>query len=112
MPTDEEERPRLPDFVSFLPDRVWYLTASGQDMWCRRPYGFFFTTSDAASAFAEKMGSEHPLSPIGVQSKELVSSEGVAAMRRLAVTRLFVDPNVDPATGEVYGTILRLEPTA
>ncbi|MSP60899.1 MAG: hypothetical protein EXR72_11250 [Myxococcales bacterium] len=98
----------LPDFVSFLPDRVYYLTASGSDMWCRRPYGFFFTSGEAAEKFALELGTELPLTAIGVASKELVSEDGVSAMRRLAVTRIFVDPRIDPATGDVFGTILRI----
>jgi hypothetical protein len=101
---------RLPDFVSFLPERVWYLTSSGQDMWCRRPYGFFFTSSEAATCFAAQMGTTHDLWPIGVASRYLVDDEGVEAMRRLDVTRIFVDPNIDASTGDVFGTILRLEP--
>lgn len=100
---------RLPDFVSFLPERVFYLTQSGTEMWCRRPYGFFFTSSEAATAFARAMGTQFELVPIGVGSKELVSSEGIDGVRRLGVTRLFIDPAIDPASGEVYGKILRLE---
>jgi hypothetical protein len=88
---------QLPDFVAILTDRVWYLTRSGRDMWCRPPHGFFFTSSQAAIAFA---------------SKELVSTEGIAAMRDLDVTRIFVDPKLDPETGDVFGTILRIAPTA
>ena len=30
--------------VEVLPPRIWYLTSNGQDMWCRRPYGFLFST--------------------------------------------------------------------
>ncbi len=104
--------PQIPDFVSFLPDRVWYLTHNGQDMWCRRPHGFFFTTSQAAVDFAAALGTEFELQPIGVASKELVSAEGIEAMERLALTRLFVDPRFDPATGDVFGTILRIAPKA
>ena len=33
-------------------------------------------------------------------------------MRTLDVTRIFVDPRVDPDTGDVFGTILRIAPTA
>ena len=33
-------------------------------------------------------------------------------MERLALTRLFVDPRFDPATGDVFGTILRIAPKA
>lgn len=102
---------KLPDYLSLLPDRVWYLTQSGQDMWCRRPHGFFFTSSEAAVAFAAAVGTDLDLQPIGVASKELVSEEGLAAMSRLELTRLFVDPRIDPETGDVYGTILRIART-
>jgi hypothetical protein len=95
------------DVVRFLPDRVWYLTQSGRDMWCRRPYGFFFTSSEAAVSFARTM-SELPLEPIGIASKELISETGLESLRKLEVTRVFVDPRVDEATGEVFGTILRI----
>jgi hypothetical protein len=104
------DSPVLPDFVSYLPERVWYLTQSGRDMWCRRPYGFFFSSSEAAVAFAQAMGTELSLEPIGVASKELISDEGIAAMRRLDVTRIFVDPRIDPGSGDVFGTILRIAP--
>ena len=107
---DGDDRVAPPDFVSFLPERVWYLTQTGQDMWCRRPYGFFFTSSEAAVAFAARVGRAFELSPIGVASKELVSAEGIEALRRLEVTRVFVDPRIDDATGDVFGTILRLAP--
>ena len=61
-------------------------------MWCRPPHGFFFTSSEAASAFAAAIGTELDLAPIAIASKELVSTEGIAAMRSLDVTRIFVDP--------------------
>ena len=93
----------LPDFVSILTDRVWYLTQSGRDMWCRPPHGFFFTSSEAAIAFAAAIGTELELAPIAIASKELVSAEGIAAMRDLDVTRIFVDPQLDPETGDVFG---------
>jgi len=102
----------LPDFVSILTDRIWYLTRSGRDMWCRPPHGFFFTSSEAATAFAAAIGTELDLAPIAIASKELVSAEGIAAMRDLDVTRIFVDPKLDPETGDVFGTILRIAPTA
>jgi len=74
------QQPEIPDFVSVLGDRVWYLTQSGRDMWCRPPHGFFFTTSDAATAFATAIGTELDLAPIAIASKELVSTEGIAAI--------------------------------
>src|SRR5688572_2717442 len=52
------------------------------------------------------MGTELELEPIGVASKELISEEGVAAMRHNEVTRIFVDPRIDPQTGDVFGPIL------
>jgi len=102
----------LPDFVALLTDRVWYLTQNGRNMWCRPPHGFFFTSSDAATAFAAAIGTELELAPIAIASKELVSTEGIAAMRDLDVTRIFVDPKIDSETGDVFGTILRIAPTA
>ena len=101
----------LPDFVSILTEKIWYLTRSGRDMWCRPPHGFFFTTSDAATAFAAAIGTELELAPIAIASKELVSTEGIAAMRELEVTRIFVNPTFDPATGDVFGTIIRIGAT-
>ena len=110
LPPPSTEAVKLPDFVAYLPEQIWYLTSSGQEMWCRRPYGFFFSTSDAAVAFAATLGSAFELTPIGVNSKELVSSEGVDAMRRLGVHRIFIDPRIDPQSGDVFGRILRIEP--
>jgi hypothetical protein len=78
-------------------------------MWCRRPYGFFFSTSEAAATSAAEM-SELELVPIGVSARELVSEEGVAALRRLDVSRVFIDPHRDPTSGDVFGTILRISP--
>ena len=72
-------------------------------MWCRPPHGFFFTSSAAATAFAAAIGTELELAPIAIASKELVSTEGIAAMRGLDVTRIFVDPRIDPETGDVFG---------
>ena len=68
-------------------------------MWCRPPHGFFFTSSDAATAFAAAIGTELELAPIAIASKELVSAEGIAAMRDLDVTRIFVDPRSTPRAG-------------
>jgi hypothetical protein len=104
-------QPEIPDFVSILAERIWYLTQSGRDMWCRPPHGFFFTSSEAAVAFAAAIGTQLELAPIAIASKELVSAEGIAAMRGLEVTRIFVDPKIDPTTGDVFGTILRIGAT-
>lgn len=97
------------EVFSFLPDVVWYLTHNGKDMWCRAPYGFFFTSAEAATRFVPSAGASFELVPIGVQSRHLVSEDGLAAMRQLRVTRIFVDPEIDPKTGDVFGKILRIE---
>ncbi len=97
-----------PEVFSVLPDVVWYLTQNGRDMWCRVPYGFFFSTSEAAAEFAPHMHSAFELQPAGVPAKELVSPEGLSIMRGLNVTRIFLDPKIDSDTGEVYGRILRI----
>jgi len=95
------------ELIAALPERVYYLTSTGRDMWCRRPYGFFFSSSDAAARFAAEM-SELELQPIGVSARELVSEDGIAALRRLDVSRVFIDPQRDPQSGDVFGTILRI----
>jgi hypothetical protein len=99
----------IEDVLARLPDIVWYLTADGRDMWARSPYGFFFTTKEAAAAFAQESGTALDLVPIGIASRELVSEQGLDAMRALKLTRLFLDPRIDAVTGDVYGTILRVE---
>jgi hypothetical protein len=99
----------MKEVISFLPSVVWYLTSNGRDMWCRSPYGFFFSTAEAASAFARSQAPSLELLPIGVASVELVSSEGARSLRNQAVTRVFIDPQVDAASGDVYGKILRIE---
>ena len=99
----------MQDIVSYLPAVVWYLTQNGRDMWCRKPYGFFFSSEEAATAFVGRMKTEFELVPIGISSTEIVSPGGLEAFRGLQVTRIFLDPSVDEATGEVFGTILRLE---
>jgi hypothetical protein len=100
------------DFIAYFPEVVWYLTGDGSDMWCRRPYGFLFTTSDAATAFARASATELDLSPIGVRRGDLLSPDGLDGIRRLGVNRLFIDPSIDAASGDVVGKILRLEPAA
>jgi hypothetical protein len=77
-------------------------------MWCRAPYGFFFSTAEAARSFAARQ-SELELVPIGVQSAQLLSTAAAQALRAQAVTRIFIDPEIDPQSGDVFGTILRLE---
>ncbi len=76
-------------------------------MWCRRPYGFFFTSTEAATRFATEI-SQLELAPIGLASRDLMSEDVISALRKLEVSRVFIDPRVDPASGDVFGTILRL----
>jgi hypothetical protein len=106
------ENDPIATILATLPARVFYLTASGKDLWCRRPYTFVFSTSSAAERFVTQLGTELPLVPIAVATTELVSRDGLDALRRQAVTRIFVDPQVDAASGDVHGTILRLETPA
>ena len=96
--------------VAILPPRIWYLTSNGQDMWCRRPYGFLFSTGEAAEAFGKAMGTGEQLFAIGLDTRALISDDVLAGLRGTAVTRLFVDPAIDPDTGDVHGQILRLAP--
>ena len=100
----------LERLVEILPARIWYLTSNGQDMWCRRPYGFLFSTGQAAETFAQAMGTDDKLFAIGLEASALVSDAVLGGLRNNAVTRLFLDPAIDPATGDVHGQILRLAP--
>ena len=105
--TDEVTLERL---VELLPPRIWYLTSSGSDMWCRRPYGFLFSTGEAAEAFARAMGTGGELFAIGLDVGAMLSDEVLGGLRSSAVTRLFIDPQFDATTGDVHGKILRLAP--
>ncbi len=100
----------LTKLVEMLPPRIWYLTSNGTDMWCRRPYGFLFSSGQGAEAFAQAMGTGAELFAIGLDAGALISDEMLAGLRDSAVTRLFIDPELDPATGDVHGKILRLAP--
>jgi hypothetical protein len=99
----------LQGLIELLPPRIWYLTSNGQDMWCRRPYGFLFSTGQAAEVFAQAMGNGE-LFAIGLDAGALISDEVLGGLRQSAVTRLFIDPAVDPDSGDVHGKILRLAP--
>jgi hypothetical protein len=98
----------LAELTALLPPRIWYLTSNGVDMWCRRPYGFFFSTGEAAEAFARQFGSEYGLIALGTDAQHLITEATFTALRGMQVTRIFVDPQIDPATGDVFGQILRL----
>ena len=100
----------MEQLVATLPPRIWYLTSNGNDMWCRRPYGFLFSEGPRAEAFATAMGNGEELFAVGLDVGNLLSDELLGGLRDNAVTRLFVDPAIDPATGDVFGTILRLAP--
>ena len=100
----------LHQLVEFLPPRIWYLTSNGQDMWCRRPYGFLFSTGQAAEAFAQAMGTGEQLFALGLDAGALISDDILGGLRASAVTRLFIDPAIDPDSGDVHGKILRLAP--
>ena len=106
-PTDELA---LHQLIELLPPRIWYLTSNGQDMWCRRPYGFLFSNGAAAEAFARAMGTDGELFAIGLDAGALISDEVLGGLRSSAVTRLFIDPTFDPDSGDVHGKILRLAP--
>jgi hypothetical protein len=108
MPDSEDVT--LARLVEILPPRIWYLTSNGTDMWCRRPYGFLFSTGQAADAFARAMGTDEQLFAIGLDAGALLSDDILSGLRNTAVTRLFIDPAIDPATGDVHGQILRLAP--
>ena len=89
-----------------LPERIWYLSSDGRDLYCRRPYSFFFSSGEAALSFAQDFGVEGVM-PIGIDAKEIVSNDLVDAFRTMKVTRIFIDPSIDPESGDVFGTILR-----
>jgi hypothetical protein len=93
-----------------LPPRIWYLTSNGSDMWCRRPYGFLFSDGERAESFAKAMGTGEQLFAVGVEASALVSDAMLSGLRGSAVTRLFLDPAIDEASGDVHGNILRLAP--
>src|SRR5205814_4070871 len=97
----------LQELVDFLPARIWYLTSNGTDMWCRRPYGFLFSTGEGAESFAKEMGNE-ALYAIGTDAGAFVTDDMLDGLRNSAVTRIFVDPSIDPASGDVYGQMFRL----
>ena len=100
----------MAQLVELLPPRIWYLTSNGSDMWCRRPYGFLFSSGQAAETFAKAMGTDEALFAIGLDAGALMSDEMLTGLRNTAVTRLFIDPAFDAASGDVHGKILRLSP--
>lgn len=105
-----EEDVTMEKLVELLPPRIWYLTSNGQDMWCRRPYGFLFSTGQSAEEFAKQMGTGEELFAVGLDIGNMISTEMLDGLRNTAVTRLFIDPAIDPESGDVHGQILRLAP--
>src|SRR5262249_33877518 len=63
----------LHQLVELLPPRIWYLTSNGTDMWCRRPYGFLFSTGESAEKFAQAMGTGEALFAVGLDAGALIS---------------------------------------
>jgi hypothetical protein len=102
----------LRQLIELLPPRIWYLTSNGRDMWCRRPYGFLFSSGQDAESFARAMGTGEELFAVGVEVGALLSGEMLDGLRNTAVTRLFIDPAIDAASGDVHGKILRLAPVS
>ena len=100
----------MSQLVELLPPRIWYLTSNGTDMWCRRPYGFLFSSGVVAETFAKAMGNDEELFAVGVDAGVLMADEMLDGLRNTAVTRLFIDPAIDAESGDVYGKILRLAP--
>lgn len=100
----------MDQLVELLPPRIWYLTSNGSDMWCRRPYGFLFSTGQAAETFAKAMGTGEELFAVGLDAGDLLNDAILTGLRNTAVTRLFIDPEIDAANGDVHGKILRLSP--
>lgn len=100
----------MQQLIELLPPRIWYLTSNGQDMWCRRPYGFLFSTGQAAESFAKAMGNGEELFAVGLDAGALLNDDMLSGLRNTAVTRLFIDPAIDEASGDVHGKILRLSP--
>lgn len=105
-----DEDVTMAELVKTLPPRIWYLTSNGQDMWCRRPYGFLFSSGVIAEEFAKTMGTGEELFAVGLDAGNLISNEMLDGLRNSAVTRLFIDPQIDPDNGDVFGKILRLAP--
>ncbi len=99
----------MKELVEVLPARIWYLTSNGTDMWCRRPYTFLFSDGVSAEAFGKAVGNEE-LFAVGFDAGNLLTDEVLAGLRDNAVTRLFIDPAIDPESGDVFGKILRLAP--
>jgi hypothetical protein len=100
----------MAQLVELLPPKIWYLTSNGTDMWCRRPYGFLFSSGTVAEEFGKAMGHGEELFAVGLDAGAMLSDPILDGLRATAVTRLFIDPAIDATSGDVYGKILRLAP--
>ena len=109
--SDETDTVQMSSLVSYLPPRIWYLTSNGHDMWCRRPYGFLFSSGEAAETFAKSMGTGEDLFAVGLDAGAFMSDEMLSGLQHSEVTRLFIDPAIDAESGDVHGKILRLAQT-
>ena len=105
LPTDVVQT-----LTSALPPTIWYLTSTGGDMWCKRPYTFFFSSGESAEAFGRAMGSGEALFAVGMDAPNVMTESMLTTLHDLEVTRIFLDPEIDPESGDVFGKILRLEP--
>jgi len=56
------------------------------------------------------MGTGEELFAVGLDAGNLLTDDILSGLRNSAVTRLFIDPQIDPANGDVHGQILRLAP--
>ena len=63
-----------------------------------------FSTGVAAESFAKAMGTGEDLF-VSADAGALISNEMPDGLRNTSVTRLFIDPVIDPASGDVHGQI-------
>jgi hypothetical protein len=94
------------DLIQHLPEKIWFLTGDGTDIYCRRPYSFIFSTGAAATAFAEAFDVDG-LTVVGFERESVNVQDLMTAFSGMQVTRVFIDPAIDPDSGDVFGTILR-----
>ena len=56
------------------------------------------------------MGTGEELFAVGLDAGNLLTDDVLSGLRNSAVTRLFIDPQIDADSGDVHGKILRLSP--
>ncbi len=96
------------DLLLHLPEKIWFLTGDGTNIYARRPYSFLFSTGAAATEFA-KAFDVADLRVVGFDRESINIEELLAALRNMQVTRVFIDPSIDSDSGDVFGTILRFQ---